>query len=63
MVGASLVRPRARPLPDGAWQEVAVGMLAAGGEGRGLLHQEGPSEHPWVLGDPPPGSAGPVPGI
>lgn len=30
-----------------------MGVLAAGGEGRGLLHQEGPSEHPWVLGDPP----------
>ena len=51
--GASPVRPRARPLPDGAWQEAAVGVLAAGGDGRGLLHQEGPSEHPWVLGDPP----------
>ena len=49
MVGAGLVRPGARAPPlstatlsDGAWQEEAVGVLAAG---RGL-QQDGLREHP-----------------
>lgn len=52
MVGAGLVRPGAQAPPlstatlsDEAWQEEAVGVLAVGGEGRGL-QQDGLREHP-----------------
>lgn len=52
--GASPVRPRAQPLLMEPGRRAAVGVLAAGVKEEACYILEG-CEHPWVLGDPPPG--------